>query len=269
MIAWAALSMSRDHTPGTAARPIALVSIVVPAYNEAGSIRATLDEMCSYFAKKPYDFEVIVVADGDDGTRELVGRLALHQPRLKVLGARERRGKGRGVREGVGVARGDVIGFVDADNKTPITDFDKFEAHLAAGCDVVIGSRGLHDSRVERRQPWYRRLGSKVFGVAMHAVIGLDAVVDTQCGFKFFRREAAADLFSRQIIDGYMFDVEILSLAARAGYSLVQVPVRWRDDNDSRLQLLRGNLRNGADLLRIRFRRDRRPATPVAAGCRR
>ena len=183
--------------------------------------------------------------------------LAETEKRLTVTGSPERRGKGRGVREGTRLAHGDVIGFVDADNKTPIGEFDKFESQFADGFDVVIGSRAMRDSRVERRQPMYRRVGSKVFAFGMHRLVGLDQIVDTQCGFKFFRRTAADDIFRHQRIDGYMFDVEILHLATEAGYRIAQVPVRWRDDGDSRLRLVSGNARNLADLLRIRFGRDR------------
>jgi dolichyl-phosphate beta-glucosyltransferase len=232
---------------------ISLVSVVVPAYNESRSIAATLDGMFAYFATKPYGCEVIVVADGDDGTRELVEERAAREPRLKILGSRKRLGKGHGVRHGVHLARGDVIGFVDADNKTPITEFDKFEPHLAGGVPVVIGSRALQQSQVERPQKLYRRLGSKAFGFLMHAFIGLKDIPDTQCGFKFFRRDAALAIFERQRIDSYMFDVEILYLATQAGYPIAQVPVRWRDDGDSRLQLVRGNVRNVVDILRIRL----------------
>jgi dolichyl-phosphate beta-glucosyltransferase len=194
---------------------------------------------------------VIVAADGDDGTRELVSELAVANPRLSVLGQRARRGKGYGIRQAVRLARGDVLGFVDADNKTPITEFDKFEPYLHEGCDVVIGSRALRGAEIERRQPGYRRMGSAAFGLVMHAMIGLRSIADTQCGFKFFRREAARDLFARQRIDGYMFDVEVLYLATQAGYRLAQVPVRWHDDADSRLQLVRGNAKNMVDILRI------------------
>jgi dolichyl-phosphate beta-glucosyltransferase len=87
----------------------------------------------------------------------------------------------------------------------------------------------------------------------MHAVVGLHDISDTQCGFKFFQRQVALDLFRRQRIDGYMYDVEILYLAEQAGYRIVQVPIRWRDDGDSRLQLFRGNLRNAVDILRLRL----------------
>lgn len=245
---------------GSLAPAISLVSVIVPAYNEVATIGETLTEVCAYFRAKPYDFEIIVAADGDDGTREQVGLLAEREPRLTVIGQRERRGKGFGIRQGVRLARGDVIGFVDADNKTPIDEFEKFEGLLAAGCHVVIGSRGLSESRVERPQPLHRRIGSRAFGVFMHTVIGLKNIPDTQCGFKFFRREAALDVFGRQRIDGYMFDVEILDLASRAGYRIEQVPVRWRDDGDSRLQLVRGNMRNFTDIMWIVLSRSRRAA---------
>ena len=85
----------------------------------------------------------------------------------------------------------------------------------------------------------------------MHALVGLPDIGDTQCGFKFFPRRVALDLFGRQKIDGYIFDVEILLLASRAGYRIVQIPIRWRDDGDSRLNLFSGNVRNFIDLLRI------------------
>jgi dolichyl-phosphate beta-glucosyltransferase len=231
------------------------VTVVIPAYNEARTIGGTLGELFAYFDARRRDVEVIVAADGNDGTREAVRELAQSQPRLSVIGSGERRGKGRGIREGVQRARGDIVGFVDADNKTPISEFDKFAGLFDNGYDLVIGPRGLRESQIERAQPLYRRLGSKVFAFCMHALVGLDDIVDTQCGFKFFRRDVAADLFARQRIDGYMFDVEILHLAKRAGYRLAQVPVRWRDDADSRLQLVRGNLQNAADLVRIRLGR--------------
>jgi dolichyl-phosphate beta-glucosyltransferase len=126
---------------------------------------------------------------------------------------------------------------------------------LEQGYDLVIGSRGLGESTIERAQPLYRRVGSKGFRVFMHLATGLSHIPDTQCGFKFLQRDVAKDLFARQRIDGYMFDVEILYLAQRAGYKLGQVPIRWRDDGDSRLQLVAGNLRNVRDVLSIRFRR--------------
>jgi dolichyl-phosphate beta-glucosyltransferase len=240
------------------------ITLIMPAYNEAKRIAQTVSEARDYFARRGLTCEIIVSADGTDGTRELVAEMAKTDPNLKVIGSAERRGKGYGVRQGVRLARGEVIGFVDADNKTPIDEFDKFEPYLRDGYDVIIGSRGLRESRIERAQPLHRRLGSKGFALFMHAVVGLPGITDTQCGFKFFQRHLALDLFSRQKIDGYMFDVEILYLARQSGYRIAQVPVRWRDDGDSRLVLLGGNIRNAVDVFRIRFGNSSAPHPAVA-----
>jgi glycosyltransferase involved in cell wall biosynthesis len=234
------------------------ITVIVPAYNEVARIGATIAEIHGYFTRRGLSYEIIVSADGDDGTRETVHRLAETQPNLVAIGHKVRGGKGRGVREAMALARGRVVGFVDADQKTPIEEYDKVAAELQAGYDLVIGSRGLAASEIERPQPWHRRLGSRGFGLFMHTVVGLHGIPDTQCGFKFFRHDVGRDLFARQQIDGYMFDVEILYLAVGSGYRLAQVPVRWRDDGDSRLQLVAGNLRNAADIFRIRFRNNLR-----------
>lgn len=229
------------------------VSLVIPAYNEVKRISHTVSQARQYFAERQLTCEIIVAADGDDGTRERVAEMARDDPALRVIGSVERRGKGHGIRAAVALAGGEWVGFVDADDKTPISEFDKFAPLLREGCDVVIGSRALRDSTIERAQPLYRRLGSRGFSIFMHGVVGLPGIVDSQCGFKFFQGAVAHDLFARQRIDGYMFDVEILYLAQKAGYRIAQVPIRWRDDGDSRLVLVGGNLRNVMDVFRIRF----------------
>jgi dolichyl-phosphate beta-glucosyltransferase len=239
------------------------LSLIVPAYNEARSIRATLGDFQSYLDRQGLVYEIIVVADGDDGTRELVAELAARDPRLSVLGDAQRGGKGRGIRRGVAHARGRTIGFADADNKTPIEELGRLLPWLARGYDMVIGSRAMAESRIETPQRWYRRLGSQAFAVGMHLVLGLREIHDTQCGFKFFRAAVARDLFGRQRIDGYMFDVEVLHLAVRSGYRIKEVGVRWRDDGDSRLRLVAGNWRNFLDVLRVRF-----STYPPGPGCK-
>jgi dolichyl-phosphate beta-glucosyltransferase len=232
------------------------VSLILPAYNEAATIASTIRETGSYFRSRGLRYEIIVAADGDDGTRELALETARQGEPVRVIGNRERSGKGRGVREAMQLARGDIAGYADADNKVPIEEFDKvrpwLDQSLTQGYDVAIGSRSMPDSQIEKRQPLYRQLGGKAFGLFMHAVVGLRDITDTQCGFKFFTRAAAREIFTRQQIDGYMFDVEILVLARRLGYGIRQVPIRWRDDGDSRLALVSGNLRNVRDILRIR-----------------
>lgn len=227
------------------------VSLILPAYNEAATIASTIRETASYFRSRGLRYEIIVAADGGDGTREQACETARQGEPVRVIGNRERGGKGRGVREAMALANGNIAGYADADNKVPIEEFDKFLPWLSQGYDVVIGSRAMQESQIEKRQPLYRQLGGKGFGVFMRAVVGLDGITDSQCGFKFFTRAAAREIFSRQQIDGYMFDVEILALARRLGYRIQQVPIRWRDDGDSRLDLVSGNLRNVADIFRI------------------
>jgi dolichyl-phosphate beta-glucosyltransferase len=240
--------------------PEPYLSLILPAYNEVGRIARTLRAVQNYLDGRALAYEIIVAADGDDGTRELVGEMARHDTRLSVLGEPGRGGKGRGIRQGVARARGRVIGFADADDKTPVEEMEKLLPWLGQGYDLVIGSRARDDSQIEVRQPWFRRAGSRGFAVVMHLLLGMWDIRDTQCGFKFFQGAVARDLFSRQRIDGYMFDVEVLYLARRSGYRVKEVGVRWRDDGDSRLRLVAGNWQNLLDLLRIRLGRKAAPA---------
>jgi dolichyl-phosphate beta-glucosyltransferase len=230
------------------------ISLILPAYNEAGRIAATIAEAVSYFRSRSLAYEILVAADGDDGTREIVAGLGRGDPAIRAFGEPARQGKGRGIRQAVGMACGSIIGFADADNKVPIEEYGKLEPFLAEGFPIAIGSRALARATILRSQPWYRRLGGKGFGVFMRAATGLRGIADTQCGFKFFHGDVARRLFALQRIDGYMYDVEILLLAQHLGYRVREVPIRWRDDGDSRLDLVRGNLRNLRDILPLRGR---------------
>jgi dolichyl-phosphate beta-glucosyltransferase len=229
------------------------LSMIVPAYNEAARIGSTLGSIRAYLDTLSVSYEIIVSADGTDGTREKVAEQAENDPRISVIGSRERGGKGRGIRNAMARTRGAVVGFVDADNKTPIEEIGKVLPWFDRGFDIVIGSRALAESRIEVPQPWYRRFGSQIFGLGMHLTLGLWDIRDTQCGFKFFRGSVGRRLFAWQRIDGYMFDVEVLSLARLSGYRIKEIPVHWRDDGDSRLDLISGNWQNFVDILRIRF----------------
>ncbi len=231
------------------------LSVVLPAYNEAGSIRTTLTAMRTFLQDQGYGYEIIVASDGDDDTPQIVGELARDWPELRLSAQRGRHGKGHGLRRGVAMAGGEVIGFIDADYKTAIDEVAKVLPHLHDGYELVIGSRRQAGSRIEVPQPTYRRIGSRVFAFGMHLVVGLGHIRDTQCGFKFFKRDAALAIFRRTRIDGYMCDVEILWLAQRLGYRIKEVGIRWRDDGVSRSNLVRSNLQSSIDLLRIRFNR--------------
>src|SRR5690348_11402956 len=228
------------------------ISLILPAYNEARVIPQTIGEAVRYFTGAGLRYEIIVTADGTDGTREAVHEMARSNPALRAIGEDRRRGKGRGIREAVALAAGAVIGYADADNKVPIEEYEKFRPWLAEGIEVVIGTR-RGGATIERQQPLYRRIGSRGFLWFMQTAVGLPGINDSQCGFKFFKGAAAKELFRRQKIDSYMADVEILAIARRLGYRIRQVPIRWRDDADSRLNLIAGNLRNVRDIFRIGY----------------
>lgn len=243
------------------------ICIVVPAFNEVRRIAFTIERTEAFLAATmpAGAFEVIVVDDGSvDGTGDRVRDLARSRAWLRVLGGEPNRGKGYATRRGVLASTGRYVGYMDADYKTPIEEVQKFLPHLRDGRDVVIGSRTGEGARIEVAQPLYRRIGSRAFSVLMHRLVGLDAISDTQCGFKFFRRDVAQELFGRQAIDGYMFDVEILALSELMGYSIVQVPIRWQNDPDSRYNPVTGTIRNARELLRIRAALRRREIRELA-----
>ncbi|MBM3764301.1 MAG: glycosyltransferase [Acidobacteria bacterium] len=232
--------------PASPTRPD--ISLILPAYNEERTIVSTVREASAYFAAKGLNAQIIVSADGNDLTRELAREI----PGTIVLGSAQRSGKGRGIRLGVEQATGGIIGFADADNKVPITEFDKFLPLMAGACDVAIGTRARDRSKIEKAQPFYRQLGSKGFYYFVQTVVGLPGITDSQCGFKFFHHDYAKKIFALQRIDGYMYDVEILALAIRMKARVIEIPIRWRDDADSRLDLVAGNIQNVKDIFRIR-----------------
>jgi dolichyl-phosphate beta-glucosyltransferase len=249
------------------ANPTPSLGIIVPAYNEAATISRTLAAIEGYLEAKGFGYDVIVCADGNDGTRDVAAAFAGAHSRFSVIGSSERGGKGRAVRNGIERARGDVIGFIDADYKTPVEEIEKMLPWFEQGYDVVIGSRRVGAASVEIPQPLYRRLGSRAFALAMRQLVGLHGIRDTQCGFKFFTRSAARRLFSLQRIDGYMFDVEILRLARLLNYRIREVGVRWQDDGDSRYDPIGGTWKNARDLLRIRRMRYDLSHVPDANDC--
>ncbi len=230
------------------------LSLIVPAFNEERRLGITLEATHSYLERFNFQWELIVVDDGSsDQTSAVVESFKRVVPSISLVRNDTNCGKGYSIRRAVAKARGSVIGFMDADYKTPIEELEKVLPELEAGYHIVIGSRGLPGARMENPVSWLRLIGSRVFGIIMHAIVGLRDIPDTQCGFKFFRKEIALDLFTRQILDGYMFDVEILYLSEKSGYRIKQIPIRWIFDPDSRLRLIRGNVTNMIGLFRIRL----------------
>lgn len=226
------------------------LSIVLPAYNEASRIARSVAYATEFLRAQRYASELIVVCDG---SRDATARIARETggERVRVIQLPTNRGKGFAVRAGVREATGAHLLFSDVDFSTPLREVERFLAAHDAGCDVVIGSRALAESQVQRRQAWWREEMGRTFNRVVRAATGT-ALRDTQCGFKSFRRAAALDIFGRARIDRYAFDVELLSIAQRRGHRIQELPVIWKNDPLSRVHPIRDSLRMLWDLGRIR-----------------
>ena len=228
------------------------LSIVIPAFNEARRLGPSLDAILAWLDAESLSAEVICVDDGStDGTCDLVRAYAGRDGRVRLVENGSNRGKGYTVGHGVEAAQGGLILFSDADLSTPIEEFRKLEAALSAA-DIAIGSRALRDSHIEKHQPFYREHMGRIFNLLVQALV-FPGIRDTQCGFKLFRREAAQQAFSRRRIDGFAFDVEVLYVARRLGLRIAEVPVRWINDEASRVSAVRDSLRMFRDISRIRW----------------
>jgi dolichyl-phosphate beta-glucosyltransferase len=226
------------------------LSVVIPAYNEAGRLPQSLERLHEFLRGWGRSFEVLVV---DDGSRDDTARLARGSgvPGLTVLQNEGNRGKGFSVRRGMLAARGDHRLMTDADLSTPIEELPRLLAVQEAGADVVIGSRALPGANIEVHQPWYRENMGRVFNLLVRA-LAVPGLRDTQCGFKLWSARAANEAFAAARLDGFSFDVETLFVARRRGYRIAEIPVTWRNDAATRVGMLGGFLAF-PDLLRIRL----------------
>jgi dolichyl-phosphate beta-glucosyltransferase len=230
---------------------VSSVSIVIPAYNEEARLPATLEAVLEYLRQGCFSFaEVVVVDDGSsDRTAELVERY----PNVRLLRNPGNRGKGFTVRHGILEAKGEWILYTDADLSAPIAELAKLLAAAeTAGAQVAIGSRAIDRSLVGVHQSAFREFSGRAFNVVMRTITGLP-FRDTQCGFKLFRAGAAREIFSRQRLDGFSFDVEDLVIAKKLGLRAIEVPVVWNNVEGTKVSTLAGVASFGA-LLGIRWR---------------
>lgn len=226
------------------------LSVIIPAWNEEQRIATTLKDVTTHLNKQKYDYEILVVDDGStDKTASVVSSLRL--PRVRVLRHKRNQGKGSAVRTGMLAASGDLLLFTDADHSTPIQELDKFLTYTDK-YDIVIASRSIKGAELEVKQPWYRMLIGKIFNKVVR-LFTVRGIIDTQCGFKLFTRKAAHDIFPRQTIKRWGFDVEVLFLARKFGYSIIELPVRWRNRSESRVDPVWDSLRMLKEILQIRW----------------
>ena len=227
------------------------LSIVVPTYNEAEIITATLEEIASHLCRLGVRGEILVADDGSsDSTLARARAASLSDMLLRLLPAERNRGKGDAVRRGVLAARGRFVLFTDADLSTPLTELDRFIRELEAGHPLVIGSRKLEPERVVRRQPWPRQFMGRVFSWLASRLLNPE-VADFTCGFKAFRREVVDTLFTPLTLTGWAFDAELLHVAHRRRIPVLELPVAWANRGATRVRLRRDILMSAAGLLRV------------------
>ncbi len=230
------------------------LSLVIPAYNEAGRIGGTVSHVCGYLDRQPYDWEVIVVIDGGPKEAAEQARAAAGaRSNVRVLENDCNRGKGYSVRRGFQQARGDRLVFIDADLSLPVEGLEGMMSRFDAGADVVIASRTAPGSRVEGAPPAGRDVMSKVFNLAVQA-IAVPGLTDTQCGFKGFTASAAKAIFSVAGSDRFGFDVEALYLARKHNLRIDELPVICRYHGGSSVNRLTDGVRMFADIVAMRAR---------------
>ena len=228
-----------------------LLSLIVPAYNEGERLPETLPQIATFVLDQPYDAEVIVVDNNSsDNTAAIAREFSEEFPFFRVL-YEPVQGKGAAVRTGMLAAQGEFLFIADADLSMPIAEVNKFLPPVLEGYDVAIASREAPGA-VRYDEPEYRHLMGRIFNFIVK-VLAVPGFQDTQAGFKCFRRAAAVDLFNSQTINGWAFDVEVLYLALKRGYAVVEVPIHWYYRENSRIHPIRDAFNMVREVIRIRI----------------
>ena len=232
------------------------LSIVIPVYNEEARLGKTLDQTLGYLKSKAIHSEILVVDDGSkDGTlrvAEQSGQSGSALIAFRLLKHGVNRGKGAAVRTGALAAKGKVVLYMDADNATPLSEFENFRPFLEKGIQVLVGSRAVDRKRVKIHQPLYREAMGRIFNLLVQLVT-IPGLWDTQCGFKAFTQKAAGVIFPLQTIERFGFDVELLYIARKHNLPIAEIPVQWFDSPDSRVRVVRDSFSMLKDLLAIRW----------------
>lgn len=228
-----------------------LLSIVIPAYNEQKIIKNTLKKVIKYLSDKNYFWEIIVSDDGSrDRTVEIVKDF--RNKHIKIVSLKHNCGKGAALRNGILHSKGDYVIFMDADLSVPLKNIDIFLKKLEQGNQVVIASRRIKGAKIEIHQPWHRENMGRVFTFITKRITGVN-VSDFTCGFKGFSKTAAHMIFKHSVIDRWAYDAEIVFLANKYNYKINEIPIRWRNRQDTRVRLKQVVFESFRDLLRIRI----------------
>jgi glycosyltransferase involved in cell wall biosynthesis len=228
------------------------LSIVIPSFNEELRLPASLERIASYIRAQRPNSEVLVVDDGStDRTAAVAESWRDRIPQLRVIPNGKNRGKGFSVQHGSLEARGNVVLFTDADLSAPIEETEKLLAALSS-YDVAIGSRAVDRNLIEVHESVFREFAGIIFNNIVRTILRLP-FVDTQCGFKAFRRERCRIIFEQQTIERFGFDPELLYLARHHGLSIKEVPVRWAHSPATKVSMMRDSVQMFMDVFVIRW----------------
>jgi dolichyl-phosphate beta-glucosyltransferase len=232
--------------------PAPELSVIIPAYNEELRLPATLSRIAAYARSFPSEIEVIVVDDGSrDNTVAVAEKFRDEIPSLRVVSNNKNRGKGYSVRHGMQVARGDIVLFTDADLSAPIEEVEKLLPAMKTN-DVAIGSRAMDRSQITVHESPFREFAGIIFNKIVRLILRLP-FVDTQCGFKAFRRVPCKIIFEQQTIERFGFDPELLYLARHHGLHSVEISVRWGHSPATKVNMMRDSIQMFIDVFIIRW----------------
>ncbi len=231
--------------------PAPFLSLIIPAHNEETRLPETLRQVFEFAGRQTYSVEALVVENGScDRTYQIAQAFAGLHPQIKLLQNR-RSGKGRAVRQGMLAAGGEYRFMCDVDFSMPVGEINRFLPPALEGYDVAIASREAAGA-VRIGEPYYRHFVGRIYN-GLIRLLALPGLQDTQCGFKCFRGPVADDLFHRQTLTGWSFDVEILFIARLLGYKVVEVPIPWYFNPHSKISVVRDSFKMGIDILTIRL----------------
>jgi dolichyl-phosphate beta-glucosyltransferase len=228
------------------------LSIVIPAYNEEKRIKKTLKSCIDFFSLEKINYEIIIVDDGsEDKTIDIVKQSFKYFKDYRIINLKNNKGKGYAVKTGVLESLGRYILFCDADGSTPFYEYKKLKEAMVKN-HIAIGSRYKNRETVEKKQPFYRTLISRIINIISQIFL-IEGILDTQCGFKMFRNDVGKKIFRLQKIERFAFDIEFLMLCKLFNYQIVEIPVKWSDTPGTKVKMFKDGIRAMRDFLYIKF----------------
>ena len=234
------------------------LSIIIPAFNEEKRLHTAFKEVKKLLNENIFpEVEIIFVNDGStDDTKSIIEKFITENKEIniKLINLEKNEGKGEAVKQGILQASEDFSLICDTDMSTPLLEIEKFIPYMKENIEVIIGSRRLHDSKLTKKQPWYRQKMGNIYGLLAGIFTGLNNIKDFGCGFKVFKNPEAKQIFDKSIIKGWIFDTEALYLAKKNNLKIKQIGVIWKNDEDSRVKIISGIFNSVRDLIKIKLK---------------